>query len=113
MENKDKKYIKTRFALALNKIIKGNKDKAAKNKLDKIKDPKLVNSLRKLEASSGISFPIIQRISTGEKNPALTTIISIAEGLGISEVELFSYYSQVTDEDIKTEMEKRKKKKKK
>jgi len=90
-----------RFAITINRIIQKNKDKASEDRLNGIKDIKLTTSLRKLEASSGISYPIIQNISTAKKNPALTTIISIADGLGISEEELFRLYSQITDDEIK------------
>lgn len=90
-----------RFAIAVNKIIQSNKEKAAESRLNGVRDIKLTTSLRKLEASSGISFPIIQRISTAKKNPALTTIVAIADGLGISEEELFKFYLQVSDQEIK------------
>jgi transcriptional regulator with XRE-family HTH domain len=113
MEPKDKKNIKLKFALAVNRILEQNKKKTASNKLDGTKDHKIVDSLRKLEAASGISFPIIQKVSKGEKNAALSTIVSIAEGLNLSLSEFFSYYDKVSDEEIKAESEKRKRRRSK
>lgn len=49
-------------------------------------------SLRKLAASSGLEFSQVQRIAKGKVNLALSTIISLAEGLEISPSELFGYY---------------------
>lgn len=111
MDSREKKYIKLKFALTLVMIIKENKIKAIANKAVGIKDHKLINSLRKLEASSGISFPIIQKISKADKNPALSTIVALADGLNLRTSELFSYYDKITEEDINSEIDKRKKKK--
>lgn len=49
-------------------------------------------SLRKLAAASGLEYSQVQRISKGRINPALTTIISLCEGLEISPSELFGFY---------------------
>ena len=112
MEAKDKKNIKIRLALTVNKILEQNKKRTANNKTQGTKDHTIVDSLRKLEASSGISFPIIQKISKAEKNAALSTIVAIAEGLDLSLTEFFSYFDKITDEAIRTENDKRKKKNK-
>jgi transcriptional regulator with XRE-family HTH domain len=49
-------------------------------------------SLRKLAAASGLEFSQVQRIAKGKVNLALSTIISLAEGLEITPSELFKYY---------------------
>jgi len=112
MESREKKYIQFKYAVCLNKIIAANKVKAEKDKANKTKDHKLITSLRKLEAASGISFPIIQNITKGSKNPALTTIVAIAEGLEISPRQFFSFFDEITEEEVKLAMAKNLKKKK-
>ncbi len=102
MENAEKNIILIKFGLAIQKIISENKSIAKENKLKGKKDHTLITSLRKLSASSGVEYAIIQRTVAGKKNTSLTTIIAIAEGFGISELELFKYYSQVTDQEIKS-----------
>lgn len=101
MENIEKNIIRVKFGLAIQKIISENKSIARENKNKGKKDHTLITSLRKLSASSGVEYAIIQRTVAGKKNTALTTIIAIAEGFGISEVELFKYYNQITDQEIK------------
>ncbi|WP_374760200.1 helix-turn-helix domain-containing protein [Dyadobacter pollutisoli] len=49
-------------------------------------------SLRKLAAASGLEYSQVQRITKGKVNLALTTIISLCEGLEISPSELFSQF---------------------
>ena len=49
-------------------------------------------SLRKLAAASGLEFSQVQRIAKGKVNLALSTIISLSEGLEITPSELFAYY---------------------
>ena len=86
MESKDKIIIKKRFGKCIQKIIEENKVSSMENT-----DHASINSLRKLAAASGVEFSIIQKISSGQKNPALTTVVAIAEGFGISLSQLFSY----------------------
>lgn len=43
-----------------------------------------ISSLRRLAASSGVEYAIVQKIATGQKDPQYTTLLAIAEGLGIS-----------------------------
>lgn len=49
-------------------------------------------SLRKLAAASGLEYSQVQRITKGKVNPALTTIISLCEGLEVSPAELFNQF---------------------
>lgn len=102
MKIKEKQYHKDKLAVCLSKLL-------AINKSDNSEGLASVKSLRKLESSSGVSYPIIQKISKGERNPSLTTIVSIAEGLNISMSTLFKHYEEVTDKEVK-EFQKQKKK---
>lgn len=104
METKEKRYIKTKFGLCIQQIINANKLQAKENKLNAIQDHKLITSLRKLAASSGVEFSIIQKIVAGKRNPELTTIVSIAEGLGMTEANLFAHYAIVPEIEIKNSM---------
>jgi transcriptional regulator with XRE-family HTH domain len=108
METKEKRYIMIRYAICLGKLIAQNKINTSQVKSGSRMLPARVNSLRKLEAASGISFPIIQSISKGKKNPALTTIIAIADGLGLTIVEFFEAYAAVTNEEIQSMLAKEK-----
>lgn len=99
MNQTTKLLIKAKFALCIQRIIAANKIQAKRNKENGVKDHKLINSLRKLAASSEVEYSIIQKIASGQKNPELTTIVCIADGLGMSETELFAHYSIVSDAD--------------
>lgn len=101
MEQSEKLAIKAKFGLCIQKIIAENKLIASQKQEAGEKEHRLITSLRKLAASSGIEFSIIQKIAAGRRNPELTTIIGIAEGLGISEEELFSRYKKVLESEIK------------
>ncbi len=64
-------------------------------------DSDLIDGLRQLEASSGISYPILQKISKGNRNPQLSTVISIIESFGMKPSDFFKMFENVTDNDIK------------
>jgi transcriptional regulator with XRE-family HTH domain len=102
MENKEKTNIKLKFSLCLQSILRHNKSLAHDAELSGKKDANAITSLRKLAASSGVEFSIIQKISSGKRNPALSTIVAIAEGLNISLSELFFSYDKISEEEIKS-----------
>ena len=96
-EKEEKDKIKLRYAVGLARALANSK----------------YNSFRDLALQSGLEPAHIQRISVGKVDVALTTCISLAEGLGISYTELSTYYDKVTDKDIQDflqAMEARKKK---
>lgn len=95
IEDKDKEDIKLRFALCLQKAIEDNE-----------------MTLRGLAAASGLEYTNVQRASVGEVNIALTTIIALAEGLGISPSKFFLYYEKVNQDEINVLKEDKKRKKK-
>ena len=104
MDAKEKLIIKHKLGLCIQKILEENSSK---------KEGNLIPSLRKLAASSGIEYAIIQKISSGKKDPQWTTIVSLAEGLNLSILEFFAYYYRITDEEVEAELEKRRKKNRK
>jgi transcriptional regulator with XRE-family HTH domain len=52
-------------------------------------------TLRGFAASSGMEYAHIQRIAAGKVNLALSSIISLAEGLDMSFAELATYYDKI------------------
>lgn len=110
MENKEKAIIKSRFGRCLQHIIEGNKIAEKEKKLSGVGDHHAITSLRKLAAASGIEFSIIQKISSGKRNPELSTIVGIAEGLGISLSDLFLVYENVSEGEFESEKKTKKKK---
>lgn len=102
MDVKEKIISRHKLGLTIQRILEENKLK---------KDSKLVTSLRKLAASSGIEYAIIQKISSGKKDPQWTTVVSLADGFGITVSELCSYYEEVSDVSIQKQIKQIKKKK--
>lgn len=75
----------------LSAMIDGRKRKIIKefgNKLNKARESKGF-SLRELSALTGIDHAVIARIELGQSNPTMTTIVDLAEALGIPPGELF------------------------
>jgi hypothetical protein len=105
MENTAKQSIKLKLGLTLQQIIASNKVLARAGKESGKKDHLHVTSLRKLAASAGIEFAIIQKISSGKKNAEITTLVGIADGLGMSMADFFAHFDKVTDADILLEKE--------
>ena len=104
MEGKDKLFNKYKLGLAIQSIIELNKKSADEN---------AVTSLRKLAAASGVEYAIIQKISTGQKDPQFTTILAIAEGFGIGVSELLSNFEDISDQTVTSKLNDDKKKAKK
>jgi len=89
-----------RFAVCLNQVIAANKQKAKEKKAKGIEDLKLISSLRKLTANSTVDFATIQKIASGRKNPAWSTVVMIVEGLNMTMEEWGRRYDAVTEKDI-------------
>ncbi len=94
METADKDNIKLKLGLCLVKILDDKKVNDSDNY-------KSIDSLRKLESASGVSFPIIQNITAGKRNPEFTTIIALLDGLDISLTDFSSFYDSITDIEVK------------
>lgn len=109
MEESKKDIIKLKFAICLNRFISMNKEHHGSEK-DNID---VISSFRQLEASSGVSFPIIQLTSVANRDIQLSTAIRLIESLNIKPSDFFTLYESLTEDDLKTglkEIEKRKRK---
>lgn len=101
VDNCSRADIKKRLGLVILTIIKENREKTKQNKVNGIKDHLLIDSLRKLSASSGVDFSSIQKITTGAKNPSFTTVVAIAVGLNMTLTEVSQRYDSITNETEK------------
>lgn len=100
MEQKEKEYIKLKLAATIRKILHQNKQTEQKNKGEGIEDVSIVDSMRQLEAASGLSFTIIQTISAGKRDPQFSTIITLAESLGITLSSFSQVFETIKDSEI-------------
>ncbi len=100
MEQNEKEYIKLKLAASIRKILHQNKQTEQKNKGEGIEDVSLVDSMRQLEAASGLSFTIIQTISSGKRDPQFSTIITLAESLGMSLSGFAQVFETIKDSEI-------------
>lgn len=91
MDVKEKLLARYKLAVTIQKIILNNSDRS--------KDG-LVTSLRKLAASSQTEYSIIQKITSGKKDPQFTTLAAIIDGFGISFYEFSKIYDSISDEEI-------------
>jgi len=105
MTNQEKEILKLKFGMAVMKKIEENKLIAKSNKQKGIMDNRIIDSLRKLESSSGIPYASINQIANGTKNASFTTISALIEGLDIKLDEFFSnYYYKIIDSEVEKKM---------
>jgi len=105
MQDANKEHIKYKLATSFRKILKHKKKISLRNKKKNIEDLTLVDSLRQLEADSGLSYTLIQTVCTGKRDIQFTSLISLIESLGLSLSEFARIYDKVTEEHIKIEQE--------
>jgi len=91
MDVNEKLIARYKLAITIQKIISNNTDRNEKG---------LVTSLRKLAASSETEYAIIQKITSGKKDPQFSTLATIIDGLDISFSEFSQIYDSVTEKDI-------------
>lgn len=91
MDVKEKLIARYRLAITIQKIISNNEGR---------NDSGLVTSLRKLAASSQTEYAIIQKITSGKKDPQFSTLAAIIDGFGISFSEFSKVYDSITEKDI-------------
>jgi hypothetical protein len=114
MTTQEKEKFKLRLGLAIQMKVDENKLTAQKNKEKGIEDNSLVDSLRKLESSSGIPFSSIQQMVSGIKNASFTTIAAVIEGLDIKLDDFFAkYYYKISETEIDRKLNVKKAAKKK
>jgi hypothetical protein len=100
MERKNKTYVSLRLAACIRKIISDNKVMHSRNRKKGIEDLSLISSGRQLEAASGLSITIIQKVMAGKRDLQFTTLITLIESLGISLSKFAALYDKLTDADI-------------
>lgn len=103
MEDQRKENIKFQLATTLRGILKKKKKIAEKNKANKIEDIRLVESIRKLEAESGLSYNVIQNVFVGKRDIQFTTLINIIESLDYSFSDFAKLYDKITADQIEIE----------
>ncbi len=94
MDNREKIRARLQLGITLKHIIAENA---------KIAHIDSISSLRKLAAASGVEYSIIQKITTGSRDPQFTTLLSIADGLNISLRELLEKFENVHPELVNEE----------
>lgn len=108
MEIGSKEYMKLKLAACFRMILKEKKAVVLENKAKDIEDLKLVNSMRQLEADSGLSFTIIQRTCSANRDAQFTSLIKMIEGLDLTLTDfaiLYDRISQVEMLNTKAEIE--------
>lgn len=100
MERKNKAHIKFKLAACIRKIISDNKAMYSRNREKGIEDLSLIDTVRQLEAASGLSYNLIQGVAAGKRDPQFTSLITLIESMGISLSKFASLYDKVTDADI-------------
>lgn len=99
MEEKEKIATKLKLAACIRKIMQGNKEINIKNDGDL---HNLVDGIRQLEASSRLSYTIVQGVSVGERDPQFTTLIAMIEdGLEMTLSDFAKIYDSINEEDIR------------
>lgn len=102
MDTNDKILTRLKLAASLRLILNKNKAKATSNEIKGIEDVTLIDSIRKLEASSRLSYTIIQGVFSAQRDLQFSSLVSIIEdGFSISMIEFAKIYDSITDEEIK------------
>jgi transcriptional regulator with XRE-family HTH domain len=83
-EKLEKGKIKLRFATALDKLLTQSE----------------LANYKKLAEAAGMESAHVQRISVGELDVTVTTVVAIANALGLSFGEIASAYDLITPRDI-------------
>lgn len=85
MDRKEKVIAKQLLGQCIQQIIDEVKNGKRAGKID---------SLRKLAAASAVEYAIIQRITSGKKDPQFTTLLALAGALDMSPSELLAAYGK-------------------
>ncbi|MET0462614.1 MAG: hypothetical protein ABW007_05655 [Chitinophagaceae bacterium] len=100
MNDHQKLIVRHRLGLALQKLLLQNMQDASGENVD---------SLRQLGISADIEYYIVQKISSGKKDPQFTTLVSIAAGFNIPLSELTTMFETTTEEEAIRQIETQKK----
>ena len=104
MVDNGKEYIKFKLAACFRIILNEKKNLQIKNKANEIEDVRLVASLRKLEAESGLSYNIIQGVFSGNRDLHFTTLIALIENLNIPFSKFAELYDSISEKQISNEI---------
>ncbi|NCU05124.1 MAG: hypothetical protein GXC73_14180 [Chitinophagaceae bacterium] len=88
----EKNIAKLHLAICVRKLIDINKGLAGSPN---------VTSLRSLASNSGLEYSLVQKISTGKKDPQYTTLISLADGFGLTLIEFLKEVESITSDDVR------------
>ncbi len=105
MEKDEKEHIKFKLASCLRKILKERKQTGLSNKIKGIEDITLIDTMRQLEAASGLSYTIIQTTSVGKRDIQFTTLITLLDSLKITFSDFAISYEKITEKDIQKTIE--------
>jgi hypothetical protein len=101
MEDRDKKNIKLKFGLSIQKVLDRNKDLSlSKGESSQDDDDILIKTYGRLATLSGIPKASVIRIVSGKINMASSTLGVIIETLGLTLSEFGQYYDSISDKDI-------------
>lgn len=100
MEDNGKEYIKFKVAACLRILLKAKKDVQNRNKANNIEDIRLVASLRKLEAESGLSYTIIQGVFSANRELKFSSLISILENMNVPFSKFAQLYDSISEQQI-------------
>ncbi len=90
-----------KLAATLRKIISNNKNVAREKKHRYIQDVKLIDGVRQLEASSRLSYTIVQGVLSGKRDVQFTSLISLIEdGLELRLSEFAKLYDSISEEEV-------------
>lgn len=101
MEGNEKDHIKLKAALVFKKIIDDNKKVAEKLKGKNEGNSELITSYRKWEAASGVPIASISEIMSGDRNAAITTLVTLISSLGVSVEEFGRAFDAITESEIR------------
>lgn len=85
MDEKEKAIAKQLLGQCIQQIIGENREG---------KRPGSIRSIRQLASSSGVEYSILQKITSGKKNPQFTTLLAIAQAFDLSVSELLAGYGK-------------------
>jgi len=91
-----------KLATALKKILDRNKERVISHAVKDEESFWIVDSLRQLEAASGLSYTIVQGVFAAKRDLQFTSLMTlVGDGLGLTFSEFAEIFDSVTDEEIK------------
>lgn len=112
MEEEDKKYLKLKIALTLNKLLSENKVQALSDKKHGKKDPNLIHSLLQLSIETGLRPASISSIFNGDSTPSMLSVLQILSKLDKSLILFSKCFENISEIEMLDFEEKIKQKKK-